>query len=161
MVKKKIKSKILTINKIASTSDLMEVEIIYNGKRHRFNLYDELQIKEAAINTNLKTHASSYAFLTMLLAKMLELKKEVETRRKKTYGHLYMRYKDELKSGNGRPISDDATKIRIEANSRYVEKTKELNSIENTILILQNCVRSFEIKQTLLQSLSANIRNEK
>lgn len=147
------------LHKIAETSDLMVIDITYQGKRYKINLFDELQIKEGRLNDRLKEHASSYAFLTQLLTYLETQVEELERVAKKTYDKLYIKYKKTTTTG--RPMSDDLCKASAGANKDYQSSIKALIKARHDKNLLSRAVRAYESRKDLMQTLSANFRNER
>lgn len=147
------------LNKIARKSDLMNVSIKYQGKTYKFNLFEELQVNEVSINKELKTHASSYAFLTQLLVHLEKLSKELEVDQKATWSKVYSKNKQKTGS-NGRPLTEDQAKANADRSLTYILAHKQwLNALFQKGVI-QKAVIAFEQRKDLIQSLSANLRNE-
>lgn len=137
----------------------MNVDIRYNGQRYRFNLFEELQVSEDSINKELKTQSSSYAFLTQLLVHLEKLSKELEMEQKAAWAKSYSIFKEE-KGNNGRPLTDDLAKAKADKSKTYITAHKAwLNALFQKGII-QKAVVSFEQRKDLIQSLSANLRNE-
>lgn len=139
----------------AETSQIMDIKVQYNKEVFEFNLDSELKIIESNINTHLKGHVRSYAFLSMLHVK-LKIKYRDEQKsvaRKKS--RLMYKYK---------PLYKTVT----EAEAVMYKENKDLREMEDGVLrieelrdVIEVCVRSFEQRATLLQSLSANNRKER
>jgi hypothetical protein len=147
------------LNKIASKSDLMNIDISFNGQRYRFNLFEELQVSEASINKEIKSQASSYAFLTQLLVHLEKLSKELEMEQKAAWAKSYSVHKG-TKGDSGRPLTDDLAKALADKSSSYLKAHRAwLNALFQKGVI-QKAVISFEQRKDLIQSLSANLRNE-
>lgn len=148
------------LNKIAEKSELMNIDITYNGKRYRFNLYEELQVKENKINTELRSHASSYSFLTQLRSYLIDEYDKLEAAKTRTYNQLYKRYKNEKSSLTNRPNSDDLAKSLAESSKIYKEAIHNMLRAKLSKNILDNACKAFESRAFLIQTLSANIRKE-
>jgi len=143
--------------KYAETSKVMEIKVSYNGEVFEFNVYKELKIDKENMIKQLKNHATSYAFVAMLHKKILIKHKELHKKlsAKKT------RMIPIVKKNKG------YTSLK-EAEAYLVTKDKKVKSMERSVLeleelkdLLEVCVRSFEIRKDLLQTISANIRNER
>lgn len=137
----------------------MNIDIHYNGKRYKFNMYDELQIKETHLNSDLKSHAGSYSFLTQLLVHLETLVDELEEKKKRTLDKAYIKYKGMPGVGN-RPMSDDLAKAKANVNKDHQAAIKELIQVKHSKNTILRAVRSYEAKKDLIQSLSANLRKE-
>jgi hypothetical protein len=148
------------LNKIAEKSQLMNIDITYNGKRYRFNLYEELQVKETNINRELKSHASSYSFLTQLRSYLIEEYDLLEAAKTRTYNQLYKRYKGEKSDITNRVNSDDLAKAKAEAHKDYKLAIHRWLKAKLHKNIIDNACKAFESRAFLIQTLSANIRKE-
>lgn len=148
-----------SLHKISQGSDLMNIDITYKGKRYRFNLHEELQIKETRLNDKLKEHASSYAFLTQFLTHLETYVEELERKYKKTYDKLYIKAKN--KTTGGRPMSDDLCKATAGSSSIYQGALKKYIKAKQDKNIIVRAVRAYETRKDLMQTLSANFRQER
>lgn len=149
------------LDKIASGSPLMEIKVKYRGKTYTFNLYEETQVNANTLNRDLKSHASSYAFLLQLRNSLEKTSMELEAAKEKTYNKLYLRYKKQNNPLTNRPMSDDAAKSKALASPIYQDAvTEHINALHN-FKTLRDAIRAYEVRKELMQSLGANIRNEK
>jgi hypothetical protein len=148
------------LNKYASESSLMVIDITYKGKRYKFNLYEETRINERRLNQELKTHASSYSFLTMLNNKIIYefdlLEKDVE----RTSSKLYVFYKNQISDQTNKPYSDDMCKAKVLSSDTYKKKLHEMLLMKRNKSDLASAIRAFETRKDLMQTLSANVRKE-
>lgn len=147
------------INKTASTDKLMVLDLTYKGKRYRFNMYEELQIKEINIDKAIKEHPSSYFFLLTLRTNLESNKRLLDAARKRTWNKVYK--KEKAYNTGGRPQSDDLCKAKAEASLDYKEATKEWVEAEKAYSLIDNAVKAFEERKALIQTLSANLRKER
>jgi hypothetical protein len=147
------------LQKYAKLSDLMKISIKYGGKPYEFNLFEELQISQERLNKELTEQASSYSFLTMLHKSLIKQYEASEARKKRKYAELYVRYKKSI-PGSGRPPSDDLAKQMVEANKMYIRVVKATIEFKYQMGIIESAIRSYEQRKDMLQSLSANLRNE-
>lgn len=138
----------------------MDITINYNGKDYKFNLFNETSIDEDNINTALKTHISSYAFLAMLHKKCIKAKKSLDSDRKRVYAQEYEKIKDLVNESTGRVYSNDFAKLKVERTMKYRKIDRACQAAEHNVEILEVCVKVYEDRKDLLQSLSANLRRE-
>lgn len=150
-----------SLNKIASTSPLMEVDVKYEGKRYKFNLFDETQVKEVTLNTELKKHASSYYFLLQLRNKLERQKDLLEAEEERTLNRLFVQYKNRQNDATGRPNSDDMAKALALSSKLYKEAKHAAIIAKHDYNSLRDAVRAYENRKEIMQSLSANLRKEK
>lgn len=143
------------------TSELMVVKIQYGDEKFVFNLGKEVEIKEGLEQEELINQPSAYAFLTSLHKKLLKEQSLLKIQEKKAYAHAYLKYKEEINNNTSRPNSDDTAKAKAELNIKYLDKQKLLINITYEVQIIEACVRAFEQRKDILQTLSANQRKER
>lgn len=150
-----------SLDKLASLSPLMEIDITYNGKRYRFNLYQETQINAETLNREVKKHPSSYSFLLQLRNNLEKRSLILEKDKDRLYNRLYIKYKKMNNPLTGRPLSDDAAKAKALASKEYDEAvTKWIESVHN-FKTLRDAIKAYEVRKDLMQTLGANMRNER
>lgn len=149
-----------TLAKYSAESPLMLIDITYAGKRYRFNLYTELQVKELNLNKVIKSHASSYSFLTQLNNELIYQYELLEKNVERTYSKMYAEYKEKKSPTTGRPYSDDMCKAKVLASKAYKKVIVEMLTIKKHKGTLDRCVKAFETRAFLIQTLSANVRKE-
>lgn len=140
-------------------SPILNVRIKYGKELVSFNLGAELKIDENKINHQLKTQPTYYGFCLMLHKKLVTRFEEAKMIRKKVYGRLFL-YAKENKKMNGRPYSDDAAQLYVESHAKYINATKDCIKTKDDADALYTCIKAFEQRAFLLQSLSANNRRE-
>lgn len=144
------------LSKYAKESDIMNIDIKYGSERFKFNLNDELVIKETNRDNEIKNHPRSYAFLSMLNVKLKTVVKDLHTELKATYSSRLKAIKDSGKYGSVKEaefaVLRDKKYKALQSKISYVEEKKEE---------IEVAVRSFEQRKDLLQTLSANTRREK
>jgi len=149
------------INKYASRSKLMDIHVQLGDEVFRFNLYEELAISEARVNTELLDQASSYAFLGMLHKKLLRAAKDKELEVVKIYNEGYIRFKKEINEETGKPINDDLAKAKAATTSEYKLACTLAADIQEKTNLIKVCVDAFEQRKDLIQTISANLRKER
>ena len=145
----------------ASKSGLMEISISYGKEEFSFNLNDELTIDENKINHEAQVQPSAYAFLNMLYKKLLRAYKEAERKAEKKHAHLWLQYKKDKDPESGRAMNNDSVRAMIIKNPDYQELLVAALDAEQQANIIEVCVKSFEQRSNLIQTLSANLRKEK
>jgi len=138
----------------AKTSDIMNIEVKYGKQVFKFNLDEELRISEDNLNGEIKTHVRSYAFLSMLHKKLsIQVVEEEKALRILTNQKV-----NKLMSAGGVNIttakSQTSTSPQVIAKENTIAKMNELRDYVGV------AVNSFSIRKDLLQSLSANTRQE-
>lgn len=141
-------------------SDINIIDITYGGKRFRFNIWEEVKITEANVESEIKGQASRYAFVFTLHKKLLAKFETKKHERKAAFGRLLSQAKSKVQK-NGRPYTDDAAKGWVESHKEYVGLTRECIQIREQADVLLGCVRAFEQRKDLIQTLSSNLRKER
>ena len=139
------------INRYASKSKLMVVEVLWGDELIKFNLYKELRIDENNMDHELKEHASNYAFLSMLHKKLIIKAKwqERETKKIRAIRHIKLRaIKDTVKEAE----------IALEKDKVYLKAYKKQLEVEDIKETIEVCVKAHEERKDLLQTLAANLR---
>lgn len=141
-------------------SSINHVHINYGGKVFEFNIYEEAKISEEAIEREITTQPSKYALLFILHKKLLAKFETLKQNRKGLYGRLLGVAKTRT-SSNGRPLTDKGSEAWVEAHKKYKKATEDCIKAKTDADILQGCVRAFEQRKDLMQTLSSNIRKER
>jgi hypothetical protein len=133
----------------------MNVKVKYNKQVFEFNLNEELKINENNLNTNIKGHTRSYAFLCMLHVKLIMKHRDQSKLVKRMKDDLMVTYKPKYKTVT------EAEAVMYKKNPKLREMEDEMIHIEELKEVIQVSVRAFEARKDLLQSISANVRREK
>lgn len=147
------------LNKLARNSKVMEVKIRYDGEIFKFNLGYELQVKELSLNSDIKSQPQAYSFLLMLHKKLISKKKMLDNDRREAYAKLFT--KIQSKSTSGRAPSIESVRLQVEKVPEYRELNKALLKAEEDCDTIEACVKGFEMRANLIQTLSSNLRKEK
>lgn len=143
------------------TSKVNEVFIKYGNETINFNIFKEANINEEDIEREIKSQPSKYAFLFVLHKKLLTKFETLRQHRQELYGKLYAISKGKVSKSTGRPFSDDLSKAWVEAHPRYTKLTHQCIKAKDEADVLQGCVRAFEQRKDLIQTLSSNTRKER
>lgn len=141
-------------------SDINKIDITYGGKRFCFNIWEEAKITEEGIDAEIKGQSSRYAFLFVLHKKLLARFETLKHERKSIYGSLLSQAKSKVQT-NGRPYTDDAAKGWVDGQKAFKKITQECIKAREDADILLGCVRAFEFRKDLIQTLSSNLRKER
>lgn len=139
----------------------MHILVKYGDELLKFNLNDELIISEERINSEIKDQPSAYGFLGLLHKKLVRIMKDKEMELKKEYSRLYILYKEKKDATTGRPFSDTFVDARIIINLKYQVKFKEFVQAEEDASSIEVCIKAFEQRANMVQTLSANIRKDR
>ena len=149
------------IQKYASRSTLMDITIELGQETFKFNLNEELAVTEASVQREILEQASSYAFVGMLHKKLLKVVADRTLEVQKTWAKSYTWYKGEVNDDTGKPYSDDYAKQLANLDKDYLAAVEALNNITEKAGVLGICVKAFEARKDLIQTISANIRKDK
>jgi hypothetical protein len=149
------------LQKLASTSQIMDVYIKYGDEKFKFNLYRELQIldeSEGSLNTEIRGQPTTYGFLSMLLTKLKKLQRELDVEKTEVFSEILVNIKSEKDPLTGKPYTKDSAEAKVVMTKEYQEKMKEYNNILHNVETLETCVEAFNQRSYLIQTLSANLR---
>jgi hypothetical protein len=141
-------------------SSLANIKITYGNEVHRFNLIEITTISEVTIEKELKRQASYYGFCLLLQKKLTTQFERLKHERKKLYGRLYHKAKEQLKSNTGRGYSDEGAKAYVLHNKEYVRLTEACIEAKDNADTLYAVVRALEQRKDLMQTISSNKRKE-
>lgn len=147
--------------KYAEGADLMNISISYGKDIFDFNLYQETVVNENKINSEIKKQPSAYAFLGMLHKKLIRVSQDKKREMEKAYASAFVRIKKEIDPGTNRPIANDLAKEKAQKAQKHQEAIQEYLEAQHNCDIIEVCVKAFEQRVSLIQTLSANIRKEK
>jgi len=143
-----------------TNSSITDVKIRFNGETFKFNLAEELSINEAKLNDELKEQPSYYGFMKMLQARLLTVKEDLERQADKTYASKYLKAAEAINPTTNRVYSDKAAIQKALANEDYNKILEKSIKAKEDYNIVDACVRSFEQRASLIQTLAANMRRE-
>ncbi len=149
------------LDKYVKKSDLMNISINSGGEKFVFNLYEELKIDTSIMEREIKDQPSYYSFLSLLLVQLENVEDDREFEYKKIEAELLIKYKGERDPLTNKPLNNDVAGAKVLANSKYKIAYKKYAKAKKTKGIIKSAVKSFEQRQSLLQTLSANTRNER
>jgi len=145
----------------ASSSKLMNVRIKYGEELFKFNLFEELVINENKISSEIKDQPGVYGFLLLLHKKLVRISKDLEVEVDKKYAELYVSFKRETNPETNKPYADEFSKQMALEDKDYNDMKKKYNEAEEKANIIYSCVKSLEVRKDMIQTLSANLRQEK
>lgn len=145
---------------LSSKSKVNIIKIKYDGETFTFNLSEELSINVEKLNQELKEQPSYYGFLLLLRNRLLTVKEDLERTSDKRYAHIYLKTCEKINPKTNRPYSDKAAIQMAIEDETYNEYRSKFTKAKQNYNDINACVTAFEQRATLIQSLSANIRNE-
>ena len=149
------------IAKYAETSSLMNINITYGEETFYFNLFAETTVDENKINHEAKVQPSAYGFIAMLHKKLIRVAKDKKAEMEKTFSKLYIQYKKQIDEETKRPYPKETAHHMATKHFSYHQKIKEYHQAEENAGIIEACVKSFEQRSYLIQTISANVRKER
>lgn len=149
------------LKKFAKKSDLMNVKIRYGDETFKFNLYLETKIDIDSLDRELKEQPSSYSFLIMLHKKLIKVKAVKEALKDRAYAKAFVLYKTSIDDSTNRTMSKEVAKEKAQINKAFIKAQDEHIQAVHDCNIIEACVRAFEQRKDILQTLSANHRNER
>lgn len=148
------------LKSISSGSKINEIRIKYNGETFRFNLNEELSITPSKINKELEEQPSYYGFLLLLRNRLLTVKEDLERQMDKAYAHIYLKTCEAINGKTNRPYSDKAAIQKALSSEKYNDAKQAFIKARQDYNDINSCVVAFEQRASLIQSISANLRNE-
>jgi len=142
---------------LSRTAQLANIRIKYEGEVFKFNLFEEVKITERLLEMEIKEQPSYYGFLTLLQKKLLTRFEDLKLERKKVEGTLFLQFKQE-KGANGRPMTDDMAKASVLSHKDFILASRACIKAKDDADTIWACVKAFEQRKDLLQTLSSNTR---
>ena len=121
----------------------------------------ELRLDERVLNEEMKGQASKYGFCLLLVGKLKTIFEELKVEKDRTYGRLYFKAKEQKSTSTGRYLSDDMAKAWVEKHPQYIKACLACIKAKDNVDTIYSCIKSFEQRKDLAQSISSNLRNEK
>lgn len=137
----------------------MDMVFSYGEELFKFNLYQELIIDENILDEELKSQPQSVAFLGLLSSKLNRYLKDEIIESKKSEAELKIKYKSEGLPGIDRPTKDDML-AKIDTLPKIIKHRRKINKLEEHVADINTCLKSFETRTFMLQTLSANTRSK-
>lgn len=144
----------------AKSSKLMQITINYGDETYSFNLNDELIVTEETVNREIKIQSNSYAFISMLHKKLLINKDKAEKEMEKRFSDIFIKYKEKINPVTQRPYDKEYVTHIANANPGYQKRKDDFIEAKHQYETIGTCVKAFEQRAFLIQTLSANIRKE-
>ena len=135
---------------------MMRVRLSYDGEEFDFNLAAELKINREGLDKELKNHATSYAFISMLHVKLVIKHKELN----KSLAAKKNRKIPMVRKQQGLSSLKEAEAYLLKNDKKLRDGERELLALEELKDVLEIAVKSFEYRKDLLQTISANKRRE-
>jgi hypothetical protein len=152
------------LSKYALKSKVGLVRLEFEGEKFLFNLAKEVRLTRLHIDKEIIEHPPIYGFLTTLHKKLILKCKEAEIELEKVSAERFLFY---LTSQKSRYYKDMASYPNSTTAKELVKKDVDYLRIAQTYVklngdkdIIESCVKAFEQRAFLLQTLSANNRKQ-
>lgn len=145
------------LEKYAKKSQLMNISVKLGEELFKFNLFEELVVDENIINEEVRSQPTIAGFLSSLAVKLDRIKEDKLAESDKIYHRLFVKFK-KAKNDMGRPNTDDMAKSLTLSHKNYIESTNKYRQAKENSDLIRACVKVFEQRSFLIQTLSANIR---
>lgn len=146
--------------KQAEVSKLNRIKIEDGNSTFTINIYKELRVDEEVINDEIANHTRVFGYLSMLHNQLVEEVKSKELAADKLKGNLSKDFENQKNPSTSRPFSKDAINNRLLANPKYYKLLKGIIALERKRDDIKTCLKSFEQRKDLIQTISANRRVE-
>ena len=137
-----------------------QIRIQYGKENITFSLLRELRLSEDIINEELKGQASKYGFCMLLHSKLKTRFEELKVEKNKIFGRLYFQAKERKSQATGRPFTEDMAKAWVEKHPKYIKACLACIKAKDNADAIYSCIKSFEQRKDLAQSISSNLRNQ-
>lgn len=127
----------------------------YKGVKYTLDLYKELSINTNLLNDSLKNSPSSYAFLCLVRDDYLKQKETLEREKELAYAQIWIYYKDMYPKW-----TNELTTQKAITSPKYQSISQELEEINLAYNTICSICKSFESRERILQTLSANLRKQ-
>lgn len=149
------------LNTYVKTSKLLDIRVKVGSGTIKFNLFQELSINTKKINDELKEQPTHFAYLSLAMIKLKRARDIEENLLKKIKDSIFIEYKSDTDPQTGRIYSNDLAESYITQDEEYQEQLEKFLEADNNYQIVKTCVDSFIQRKDLIQTLSANVRQEK
>jgi hypothetical protein len=155
----------LRLKKILKTNKVTVIKLEFNGEKYLFNLDSEIAITKENLDGDIITQPRSYAFLSVLHKKLIAKAKNLEVDMNRIYSKVYYKYLTSTdthyyKKMSSYPTTTVAKELAMK-DLEYIEICRAFIKAEEDRDIAEVCVKAFEQRAFLLQTLSANQRKER
>ena len=139
----------------------LNLNIKYGEEKINFNLLRELRLNPTRINEELQNQPSKYGFCLLLHKKLLTIFETKKVYLRKQYGRLYFQAKERKHKSTGRLFTDDMAKAWVEKHPDYINAQLACIKSKDDADAIYSCIKSFEQRKDVAQSISSNSRNER
>jgi len=145
---------------LARGSKLNRIKIKLGKEIIRFNLFDELVVNENNLTDESLEQPLLYGYLGMVHQKLTRLRAEVQREVDRLRSLALVRAKGVADPLTLRTKPKELAEAEAELNEEYQSKLQELDELKYQTGILYTCLKSFEQRKDLIQTISANVRKQ-
>ena len=149
------------LNSYAKKSSLLDIRLKIGSEIIRFNLYDELVINTDKLNDELMNQPTHFGYLSMIMIRLKKIRDSEENKLQKLKDSIFIDFKGDIDPQTGRVYSNDLAEAYITQDEEYQEQLTIFRKVENNNLVVKACVDSFTQRKDIIQTLSANVRQER
>lgn len=149
------------LHSYAKKSSLLDIRLKLGSELIRFNLYDELVIDTRKLNDELMNQPTHFGYLSMIMIKLKKVRDSEEAKLQKLKDSIFIDFKGDIDPQTGRVYSNDLAEAYITQDEEYQEQLTLFRKVENNFLVVKACVDAFSQRKDIIQTLSANVRQER
>lgn len=136
-----------------------KIVIKFQGGKIEVDLAKEFKITREKITDHLLRQPSKYGYFLAARARLQKVVNDLELKGNEMYGRAYQKAKQSKSSGRG--LSNEDARTEADLNKDYLLTMRDLNVAKENLQLLDGCVKAFEQRASILQTLSANQRAER
>lgn len=145
---------------LAKESKLNNIKIKLGDQVIRFNLFDELIVNENNLTDESLEQPLMYGYLGMVHQKLTRLRADAQQEVDKMKALAIVRAKGVADPLTHRAKSKEFAEAEAELDEDYQGALTKLAKLKFQTGILYTCLKSFEQRKDLIQTISANVRKQ-
>jgi len=145
---------------LAKESKLNNIRIKLGKETIRFNLFEELIVNENKLTDESLEQPLVYGYLGMVHQKLTRLCADAQQEVDKLKSLALVRAKGVADPLSLRAKSKELAEAEAEIDEEYQDALTTLHTLKHQKGILYTCLKSFEQRKDLIQTVSANVRKE-
>jgi hypothetical protein len=139
--------------------------IVYGKEKFMFNLMSELRISTEDTQSEVMQQPRAYGFLAMLEKKLNARAEELKLEKDRVWGQRFVHYltsdKTKYFKKMGKYPAQDVARALADQDEEYISIHKQFIKTKEDKETIEVCVKAFDQRANMLQTLSANERTEK
>lgn len=136
---------------------LDSLTITYEGKPYKVSVKDLLSIDEDQLLQSIENTPMYMGYLSLLKNKLTRKFADKKLKLQKYIGDLYILVKED--PDWEKPPTEKHVESTINSNESIMDQKREINDLEKDIELLEGLIEALRHKVSLIQTLSANLRN--